>query len=257
MKLKLISFSLFGSETRYSAGALKNLELQKAIYPDWTCRFYISQEISNNLISELSGRGAEIVKKTRTDLIDGMFWRFLPASDQNIDALIVRDTDSRLNTREKSAVDEWLASGSGFHIIRDHPHHTTLIPGGLWGCRKGMIPNMEALITHWKHFEKRGRDQEFLMKRVYPLIVHDLLVHSDLVYYEGEIVKPFPAAREDGEFVGRIFDEYDTPLDPSESDELFARYEKITVKALPVPDSSLLPRLKNKLFRISQKYLRK
>ncbi len=33
---------------------------------------------------------------------------------------IVRDADSRLNVREKAAVDAWIASGRPFHVMRDH-----------------------------------------------------------------------------------------------------------------------------------------
>ena len=39
--------------------------------------------------------------------------------------MLSRDCDSRLNKREKLAVDELLKSDKNFHIMRDHPWHNT------------------------------------------------------------------------------------------------------------------------------------
>ena len=36
----------------------------------------------------------------------GMFWRFHPCSEEDVDVVLSRDTDSRLTQREKDAVDE-------------------------------------------------------------------------------------------------------------------------------------------------------
>jgi hypothetical protein len=41
------------------------------------------------------------------------------AADADVDRFIVRDADSRLNSREKAAVDAWIASGATFPIMRD------------------------------------------------------------------------------------------------------------------------------------------
>jgi hypothetical protein len=34
-----------------------------------------------------------------------------------------RDSDSKIVSREKDAVLEWLASNRTFHLMRDHPAH--------------------------------------------------------------------------------------------------------------------------------------
>ena len=36
--------------------------------------------------------------------IGGMFWRFLVAADRDVDRFIIRDSDSRLNPRERCAI---------------------------------------------------------------------------------------------------------------------------------------------------------
>lgn len=201
MGKKIISFSLYGTGEIYHVGALRNRALQPLIYPGWACRFYVSQEVPFSIIDVLEQGGAEIVHKRRRAETDGMFWRFLAAADSDVDAAIVRDADSRLSGREKSAVDAWLQSGRGFHIIRDHPLHTALIVGGAWGCRGNLFPDMEHLIDDWGRFDRKGRDQESLAVHVYPRIRQDALVHTDLVKYKGETVHPFPCKRIGDEFV--------------------------------------------------------
>ena len=44
-----------------------------------------------------------------------------------------RDLDSKLNKRERAAVDEWLATNHTYHVMRDNKHHGTAILGGMFG----------------------------------------------------------------------------------------------------------------------------
>ena len=37
--MKVIAFSLWGDNPKYTLGALQNLSLAKLVYPDWVCRF--------------------------------------------------------------------------------------------------------------------------------------------------------------------------------------------------------------------------
>lgn len=217
MSKKIISFGLYGHDQCYQFGALENLALQPEIYPGWICRFYVSHEIPEDIVAKLIEGGAEVIVKKRGHGDDGMFWRFLPASEESVEVLIVRDTDSRLNVREKHAVDEWLQSGKPFHLMRDHPHHNALILGGMWGCKKNTIPQMAELIQEWQNFDGKGRDQEFLAQKIYPLIENKCLIHSELIKYVGEVLHPFPTKRVGRQFVGEPFsdDVSHAPLDLS------------------------------------------
>jgi len=147
---KLISFSLFGHDLKYQSGALKNAVLARSLYPNWTCRFYVSPEIPLSVIQRLENEQADIVRMIRKAEFDGLFWRFLPVSEERWDVVIVRDADSPLSEREVQAVDDWLDSNKKFHIMRDHPSHTTLILGGMWGAKRGMIRNMASHIKRWE-----------------------------------------------------------------------------------------------------------
>jgi len=207
---KIISFSLWGGNPVYNIGAIRNAELAKEIYPDWVCRFYYGKSTLENTIDKLKTfNNVELVDMGVDGDWTGMFWRFYPASDEDVDVVIVRDCDSRLNMREKYAVEEWLKSDKGFHIMRDHPAHGTEILGGMWGSKKNVVSNMKNMIDDYIKGNFWQVDQNFLREKVYPLIRLDCLVHDE--YFER---KPFPKPRENKTFVGQAFNEIDEMLYP-------------------------------------------
>jgi protein O-GlcNAc transferase len=204
---KIISYSLWGTNPKYTIGAIRNAELAKVIYPDWLCRFYTGNDVPKNITDHLLSLDAEVIDMNGTGW-NGMFWRFLAADSDNI--VISRDTDSRLNQREKFAVDEWLNSDKDFHIMRDHPHHATHILGGMWGARNGVLKGISNMIKEYDKgaYDNRWQvDQNFLREMIYPVVQVHSFVHDE--FFEN---KPFPFKRVDGEFVGAPFDENDNIL---------------------------------------------
>ena len=202
---KIISFSLWGNNPVYNIGAIRNAELAKEIYPEWICRYYYGTSTLNETIEKLKTfDNVELINMGVDGDWTGMFWRFYPASDEDVDVVIVRDCDSRLNMREKLAVDEWLNSDKGFHIMRDHPAHGTEILGGMWGSKKGVINDMKKLIDEYIKGNFWQVDQNFLREKIYPLINNNSLVHDEFFEH-----KPFPTKRINKEFVGDVFDQYD------------------------------------------------
>jgi hypothetical protein len=207
---KIISFSLWGTNPVYNNGAVKNAELAKIIYPDWVCRFYYGESTPKETIETLTTfDNVELVKMGVEGDWTGMFWRFYPSSENDVDVVIVRDCDSRLNQREKDAVDEWLISDKGFHIMRDHPAHGTEILGGMWGSKKGTVNNMKELIDEYMKGDFWQVDQNFLREKIYPSVKDNSMVHDEFFEH-----KPFPTKREPKRFVGQAFDENDEMLYP-------------------------------------------
>tara|TARA_Y100000361_G_scaffold154347_1_gene179826 strand:+ start:6855 stop:7481 length:627 start_codon:yes stop_codon:yes gene_type:complete len=200
---KIIAFSLWGKDPKYTIGAVRNAELAKEIYPGWTCRFYTGDDVSEDIENQLIDNGAEVCKMYGSSW-NGMFWRFFAADSDDI--MISRDTDSRLGLREKVAVDAWLASDMDFHIMRDHPYHATEILGGMWGVRNGLLNGIKDMIAHYetgKYDNKYQVDQNFLREIVYPLVKDHSIVHDE--YFER---KPFPTPRKNlQDFVGQVYDE--------------------------------------------------
>tara|TARA_R100000152_G_C6768793_1_gene194387 strand:+ start:128 stop:781 length:654 start_codon:yes stop_codon:yes gene_type:complete len=199
---KIISFSLWGDDKKYTIGALRNAELALSIYPGWICRFYLGKSVPLDISEELQEfSNSEIINMNEKGDWTGMFWRFL-AADHLSDIVLSRDTDSRLNKREKAAVDEWLNSDKDFHIMRDHPYHATEILGGMWGCRNGILHGIADLINDYQKGDFWQVDQNFLREKIYPLAKDRSHVHDE--YFE---INPFPLPREGQEYVGESFNE--------------------------------------------------
>jgi hypothetical protein len=206
---KIISFCLWGDDTKYTIGAIRNAELAEEYYPDWICRFYVGKSVPSEIIETLAKKkNTEIITMEQEGDWTGMFWRFYPASEPDVDVMISRDTDSRLGSREKLAVDEWLKGDKDFHIMRDHPHHGTEILGGMWGVRNGVIPNMKQMISDYVKGNFWQVDQNFLRDMVYPVIINNACVHDE--FFEK---KSFPKSNRDAKhFVGQVYDKDDNPV---------------------------------------------
>ena len=184
---KIIAFSLWGDNPKYTIGAIKNAELAKEIYPDWTCRFYSGTSVPDQIISELKEfDNTEVIEMAEEGNWAGMFWRFMVADEGDV-IMLSRDTDSRLNTREKAAVDEWLRGDKPFHIMRDHPYHKTEILGGMWGCRMGALKGVNKMMEDYTKGDFWQVDQNFLREKIYPLIKDKACVHDEFLK-----IDPFP-----------------------------------------------------------------
>lgn len=180
---KVISYSLWGDSEGYLVGGIINADIALEEWPDWTCRFYIGDDVPNCIIEDLNKReNVEVILMEKTEGWNGMFWRFYPCSDSDVDVMISRDADSRLNIRDKAAVDEWLESDKDFHIIRDNCQHGMAICGGMWGARNGILKFMKESIDAYSQKESdnnHGIDQKFLRDSVYPVVCEKAFVHDD------------------------------------------------------------------------------
>lgn len=203
---KIISFCLWGDNPKYTIGAIKNAELANIIYPGWISRFYCSKSVPYSIIEKLKGIDNTEIVMTLNDDWTCMFDRFLPASIPYVEVVLSRDCDSRLNLRERKAVNEWLNSDKSFHIMRDHPWHNAEILGGMWGVKYPKLKNMKQLIDDYNKGDFWQVDQNFLADIIYPLIVNDSMVHDEFFQNIN-----FPTVREGLQFVGESFDENDNP----------------------------------------------
>ena len=62
----------------------------------------MTSDVPQTVLGNLTDLGAEIKEiPSGKGYSSGMFWRFMVADDPTVDRYIVRDTDSRLNARER------------------------------------------------------------------------------------------------------------------------------------------------------------
>ena len=205
MGKRVVSFSVYGDDFVYSSGAIANAIAVRQFFPGWMARFYIEDILADSLRSRLEELGAEVVVMKRKGAVDGTFWRFLAAGEIGLDAVIVRDVDALLCPRNRFVVDEWLLSKKDFHIIRDHPHHRSLVLAGLWGARGGLLRDIAPLISEFQGAtadDEWGADQRFLARYVYPLVAKNSFIHSDFIAFGDEVVHPIIARRFNSMWLG-------------------------------------------------------
>ena len=206
---KIITFSLWGDSKIYNYGAVENAIIAKDLYPDWECWFYVGKGVLKNVREYLEKMSnVKIINKmTEENKLSNMLWRFEPGFTTN-DIVISRDCDSRLNIREKLAVDEWLNSDKDFHIMRDHPRgHFGRVLGGMWGCRNGVLRKYKDVYDTFSinKSNKYFYDMDLFNKIIYWKIEEKCFVHAKYFKYEKN-ARDFPICVYDG-YVGEIIED--------------------------------------------------
>jgi len=205
-KTKVISYCLYGTGDKYILGSLRNAELAPLYYPTFECWFYTDISVDKNVVDQL--RKYSYVKIIPIDIREypntnfTKCVRFLPMSEENVELMLSRDTDSRFSIREVNAVNEWMSSGKTFHIIRDHPYHGYKILGGAWASRKIQNFDFKQKMEIYKSVMGIWDvDQRFLIDKVYPIVREDSVIHDNYFKYESH-AKDFPDNYIDYSFVG-------------------------------------------------------
>ena len=206
--VRAISFGLYGSVKKYTEGALRNADLALDVYPGWKVYYYIdSSSVPADIVNKLKAKPNVVVRESSD--FGNPFSRFLIADDPEVDRFIVRDVDSRLNLREKAAVEEWIQTDFSVHDMRDHPYHSYVMMAGMWGAKKGFLNGhkMEDLIATYGVQGTYGHDQNFLE---YLVVNHigwrNVLVHDSYRCKDFLNGFSFPTPREGTQFVGQIVD---------------------------------------------------
>jgi hypothetical protein len=147
--------------------------------------------------------------------------RFFAIDEPNVNLMLVRDADSHVHWKDRWAINDFLASGKGAHMIRDHPFHTCPILAGLWGIRKGVLKeSIRDIYERWTPVSAGsgtephgfGIDQNFLTLCIYRLIANDAIIHysHDICMYAGEHLVKFPFEWNKDFYCGRREFEYRT-----------------------------------------------
>jgi len=109
---------------------------------------------------------------------------------------IVRDSDSRLNARERFAVEDWIRSGKGVHSIRDHPNHERPLNGGMWGGVHGAVKDMTKYVKNFSNKGKYGGDLTFLNEKIWPQVKQsNQISHDAYSCTKFPNAHPFPTKR--------------------------------------------------------------
>jgi len=176
---QLIAYSLYGSEERYTIGAIKNAILATRHFKGFTLRFYTGASVPESIKQTLQlFPHVQLVDQQGPEDHTAKLWRFQALTDQEFDIVLSRDADARLTHRERIAHEEFLASGLDFHIMKDHPTgHNYQISAGMFAARTKAIPadlhETEAAKNYYT------QDQDWLAAYIWPLIKESTLIHDE------------------------------------------------------------------------------
>ena len=209
---RIVSFSLYGNNPKFTYGAIENAKYVANYMPGWVALFYVGNDVDKHIVSKLIELGAIIKIQESNWHKNGRFWRFKVFRDFLPEYAIIRDSDSRITVRELAAVEEWIASGKTLHIMRDHPYHNVRIPGGMWGGTRKIADLVPIEADLAKYSSARGQDQVFLGDYIYPLMRKSLCVH-DSFFLINLMRRKFPLQRIENDYVGEQF-ESDNSFNP-------------------------------------------
>jgi hypothetical protein len=178
----------------YYVGLLENIELIRTHFHGWGIYVYLGNDVPPDFRETLIRLDCR-VRDTGVSGHVNMVHRFFAIDETDVELMMVRDADSRVNWKDRWAIQQFLHTDKKLHAIRDNKVHTAPILGGLWGLRKPLF-SIRAL-----HAEKDtgvevnlGYDQNFLANAIYPLFQTSMLIHSSISwkYRPEEVLTPFP-----------------------------------------------------------------
>ena len=199
------SFCIYGPvRPKYHEGLKENIRLAAAHFPDWRVIVYVGSDTPPAYIQSLRVYPTVVVHLTGITGHRNSLTRFFALEDPDVGLMMVRDADSRIHWKDRWAIERFVASDRGAHIIRDHPEHGAPILAGLWGLRAGVLSRtIRELVADWTPVAGGsgdvndpsgfGVDQNFLKLVIYPLVTDCALVHfSRNCLFPGEHAEVFP-----------------------------------------------------------------
>lgn len=195
--MKAISYSLFGYGRQpqqgsfefqtYLRGMWTNMRVNRVIYPGWKMIVTVDSDTSrapdiNKILNWAYDRDlVDIVAQKNAPLCISMLWRLWPIFEMDNNKcryshVLCRDIDSISTYREVQMVQEWIDEDKTIHCITDSISHNIPMMGGMVGFRPAYFTD-RMKCRSWDQlmelagnmdFSRKGSDQDFLGRYVYP-----------------------------------------------------------------------------------------
>ena len=180
----IMTASIYGNHPKYFDGLAKLIDNMKAL-PNWTFRIYchnkcppeyIKNLINNTEIETFIMEDEEIEPGNSA----GMFWRFLPLSEDVTFISLDVDEDNIL-LKDPEILDIWLRSDCSIlrTAIPGYPWPKTHFCGSYFGKKKGSFIFDPEFIMNFPVRKTFGTDEIFLQYAILPLIRK----HKVLTYF--------------------------------------------------------------------------
>lgn len=225
------SFCIYGKNKMYYLGLRDNIiQIKKYFnqisYPRnlYSIYIFVGQSADFNLLSEVLyesryGQYYSDIKLyfTNCDGVINMIYRYAPITIEPtpFSHIFIRDADSVIGERDLYCIFDFLRTApknATAHVIRDHYYHKSKLTGGL-SCITKLGANAVASILREKmsNFSSGdhsiyGADETFLNNTLYDLLkaAGQIVVHSNLCEYAGELRKPILCRNTLTNFCGNV-----------------------------------------------------
>lgn len=203
--MKAIAYSIFGYDREkdpncfdhdcYVRGLMVNVRINRILYPNWVNVLNIdaqSYSAYRKLYDWLQKKGHIVIDIQPDDdpLCLAMLWRLKTVFSYIhphwiYSHVLCRDIDSISTYREAQAVAQWIEEGKTAHCITDSISHNIHMMGGMCGFRPDGTSHLLGVNSFSElikqaagiDFRRKGSDQTFLEKHVYPKLAGSVTEH--------------------------------------------------------------------------------
>ena len=219
----VIAYSLQSDAPSALAGAEKNAQLIRTLFPGWVARFYHSATVPVAALARLKELGAELREWNISTLlpaalhtapmpvVDPAQWHLLVAFDESVERYAVRAVEQRLSQREFDAMREWQESAYSVHIMRDHsPSFQDAVTPNMWAAVHGAVdaPTLLILLTT---SSPSTLNSTLWSRAQWDQLAHDSRPPSCTAWVNS---RPFPSGEKAAMgLVGRVYDESGREVD--------------------------------------------
>lgn len=210
--MNAISYAIFGKEetrhggcfnfSSYLRGLMINLRLNRILFPGWDTVIHVNNDTEHleffDSLRQLPN--VRVVFCEPAPLCKSMLWRLKPVFELQAGAwkynhVICRDVDSPTIYKDVQAVTYWLGTNKAVHAITDSDSHTIPMMGGMIGFKPSPFTSITGTKT-WEEllrigdaygfdYNRKGSDQDFLNRCVYPLVSQPGRDSITQHYFEG------------------------------------------------------------------------
>lgn len=206
--MKVFSFCLYGEQAKYCQGMIENLKLINEFYSDFYIWIYIGDNIPQGYLNKITSFNNVKIIPIGINNYCLTAYRFFAIDSEEVEVMFVRDSDSRVNERDRWCINKFLLSSKLVHSIRDQYWHKNRLMAGMWGCKKGALN--KSIKTLFDNYQKRfnmneyGRDELFLKEEIYPLVSSNVLIHTNINLYKEEIAERIRFKNDNVNFIGNV-----------------------------------------------------
>jgi hypothetical protein len=216
--MKIFSFCIYGTDMKYYYGLKENCDIINELYPEYHIYIYYGLTHLSELLNHLFNTYKNIhLIQTNKDGVINTLYRYKPLILDDIESVIIRDTDSEVNERDRYCINDFIKSTDGacVQVIRDHYWHKSRIMGGLshfinkdycfTQIKEELLKIFEDINEGFNNIQY-GFEEIILSNCIYPIIKDTLMVYSNICVFEGEKYKCIDFLNNGINFCGNVIE---------------------------------------------------